>query len=225
MASPIAHSFAGLWTFLWQRGHFKPQLPSHWCQYLRPLGVLILLANAPDLDLLLGNAMHRGFTHSVTAAILVSLALACVWRIAPGLWRSAFVYFTAYGSHLLVDFFTGTKIGWTNSGYGMPLFWPWHKNFSSPLILIFGVRHKDFAALFSLDNILSCTYEALTFGAITLAASVLWKRKLKSRISRKSKLKSRTNPPTPEISTHLRFDLPYQKRRTSAHLPKLLDQR
>ena len=173
MASPIAHSFAGFWTFLWQRGHFKPQLSSDWRQYLWPLGVLILLANAPDLDLLLGNPMHRGFTHSVTAAILVSLALTCAWRIAPGFWRSAFVYFTAYSSHLLIDFFTGTKIGWTNSGYGMPLFWPWQKTFSSPLVLIFGVRHKDFAALFSLDNVLSCTYEALTFGAITVVASVV----------------------------------------------------
>ena len=169
--------------------------------------------------------MHHGFTHSVTAAILVSLALTCAWRIAPGFWRSAFVYFTAYSSHLLIDFFTGTKIGWTNSGYGMPLFWPWQKTFSSPLVLIFGVRHKDFAALFSLDNVLSCTYEALTFGAITVVASVLWKRKLKSQISRKPKLKSRTNPPPSEASTHLHFDLQYQERGTSTHLPKLQDQK
>src|SRR5437660_56774 len=89
-------------------------------QCLLPLGVLILLANAPDLDLLLGNAVHRGFTHSLMAATLVSLALTCVWRIAPGFWRSAIVYFIAYSSHLLIDFFTGTKIGWTNTGFGMP---------------------------------------------------------------------------------------------------------
>lgn len=225
MASPIAHSFAGFWTFVWQRGHFKPQLRSGWRHCLRPLGALILLASAPDLDLLLGNAMHHGFTHSLTAAMLVSLGLTCLWRIAPGFWRSAFVYFTAYGSHLLVDFFTGTRIGWTNSGYGMPLFWPWHKTFSSPLILIFGVRHKDFAALFSLDNVWSCTYEALIFGAITVVASILWNRKLKPQISRKPKLKSQTNPPTSEASTHLRFDLQYQKRGISIHLPKLQDQR
>ena len=63
----------------------------------------------------------------------------------------------------------------------MPLFWPWSKEFSSPLILTFGVRHKDFAALFSLDNVWSCTYELLTCGAITAVALVLWKRRLKSR--------------------------------------------
>jgi membrane-bound metal-dependent hydrolase YbcI (DUF457 family) len=225
MASPIAHSFAGFWTFVCQRGHFKTKLTAHWRQYLLPLGVLILLANAPDLDLFLGNALHRGFTHSLTAAILISLALSCIWRITPGFWRSAILYFTAYSSHLLIDFFTGTKIGWTNTGFGMPLFWPWPKTFSSPLILIFGIRHKDFAALFSLDNIWACTYETLTFGAITVAASVLWKRKLKSRILGKPKLKSRTNRPTSEAPTHLLSSLQYQKREASTHLPRLQDQK
>ena len=199
MASPIAHSFAGFWTLACQRGHFKTQLTAHWRQCLLPLGVLILLANAPDLDLLLGNAVHRGFTHSLMAATSVSLALSCVWRIAPGFWRSAIVYFIAYSSHLLIDFFTGTKIGWTNSGFGMPLFWPWPKTFSSPLILI--------------------------FGAITVVASVLWKRKLKSRILRKAKLKSGTNRPTPERPTHLLFNLQHQKREASPHLPTLQDQK
>ena len=225
MASPIAHSFAGLWTFLCQRGHFKTQLTAHWRQYLTPLGVLILLANAPDLDLFLGNALHRGFTHSLTAAILVSLALSCVWRIAPGFWRSTILCFTAYSSHLLIDFFTGTKIGWTNSGFGMPLFWPWPKSFSSPLILIFGIHHKNFAALFSLDNVWACTYETLIFGGITVVLSVLWKRKLKSRILRKPKVKLRTNRPTSEAPTNLLSNLQYQKREASSHLPKLQDQK
>jgi membrane-bound metal-dependent hydrolase YbcI (DUF457 family) len=221
MASPIAHSFAGFWTFVSQRGHLKTRPTAHWREYLLPLGVLILLANAPDLDLLLGNAVHRGFTHSLTAAIVLSLALSCAWRIVPSFWRSAVLYFTAYSSHLLIDFFTGTKIGWTNSGYGMPLFWPWPKTFSSPLILIFGIRHKDFAALFSLDNVRACTYETLTFGAITVVASVLWKRKLKSRILRKAKPKFRTSRPGPENPTHLLFDPKYRKREVSTHLPKL----
>ena len=224
MASPIAHSFAGFWTFVCQQRHFKTQLTAHWRKYLLTLGVLIFLANAPDLDLLLGNAVHRGFTHSLTVAILVSLALACVWRIAPGFWRSATLYFTAYGSHLLIDFFTGTKIGWTSSGFGMPLFWPWTKTFSSPLILIFGIHHKNFAALFSLDNVRACTYETLIFGAVTVVASVLWKRKLKSRILKKAKLKSRTNRPRSESPTHLLFNLEYQERGAPPHLPRLQDQ-
>jgi membrane-bound metal-dependent hydrolase YbcI (DUF457 family) len=212
MASPIAHSFAGLWTSLALRGHFKTRLTAHWRQYLPRLGVLIVVANAPDLDLFLppgfpNNALHRGFTHSLTIAILISLALSCAWRIAPGFWRSTVLYFTAYSSHLLIDFFTGTKIGWTNSGFGMPLFWPWHKTFSSPLILILGIHHKHFATLFSLDNVWACIYETLTFGAITVVGSVLWKRKLKSRILGTLKLKSRTNRPKSEAPTHLLSNL------------------
>jgi membrane-bound metal-dependent hydrolase YbcI (DUF457 family) len=225
MASPIAHSFAGFWTFVCQRGRFKTQLTAHWREYLLPLGVLILLANAPDLDLLLGNARHRDFTHSLTAAVLVSLALSCVWRIAPGFWRSTLVYFTAYSSHLLIDLFTGTKIGWTNSGFGMPLFWPWPKTLSSPLILIFGIHHKNFAALFSLDNVWACAYETLIFGAITVAASVLWKRKLKSRILRKTKLKSGTNRPTPGVPAHLLPNLQCQQKEAWTHLSELHDQK
>jgi len=230
MASPIAHSFAGFWTFLCQRGHSKTQLAAHWRQYLPRLGVLILLANAPDLDLFLppgfpNNALHRGFTHSLTVAILVSLALSCIWRIAPGFWRSAILYFTAYGSHLLIDLVTGTKLGWTHTGFGIQLFWPWPQKFSSPLILVFGVRHKDFAALFSLDNVGACIYETLACGAITVIGAVLWKRKLKSRILGKQKLKSRTNRPPPKASAHLLSNLQYQKREASSHLSKLRDQK
>jgi len=188
-----------------------------------------MLANAPDLDLFLppgfpNNALHRGFTHSLTIAILISLALNCVWRIAPSFWRSAIVYFTAYGSHLLIDLFTGTKIGWTNSGFGIPLFWPWPQKFSSPLILILGIRHKDFASLFSLDNLWAGIYETLTFGAIAAVGFVLWKRKLKSRILGKPKLKSRTNRSTSEAPAHLLPNLQYQKGEPSTHLSKLQDQ-
>ena len=71
--------------------------------------------------------------------------------------------------------------GWTHTGFGMPLFWPWSKEFSSPLILTFGIRYKDFAALFSLSNLWVCTYELLTCSAITAVALALWKRTLKSR--------------------------------------------
>ena len=198
MASPIAHSFAGFWTYLALRRRSKVRLTAHWRQYVPHLAVLILLANTPDLDFFMtfgfpGNALHRGFTHSLTVAILISLALSWAWRIVPGFWRSTIVYFTAYSSHLLIDFFTGTKIGWSNSGFGMPLFWPWRETFSSPLILISGIHHEDFAALFSLDNVWACTYETLTCGAITAVASILWKRKLSLR----------ANCPTSEAPAHL----------------------
>ncbi|PYJ65828.1 MAG: hypothetical protein DME76_17770 [Verrucomicrobia bacterium] len=190
VASPIAHSFAGFWTFLVFAKQLQIRVAAQWRQYLLRLGVLVVLANLPDFDFpislaLLGNtSLHHGFSHSLAAAVLVALAVSCVWRIVPGFWRSAMIYFTAYGSHLLIDLCTGPTLGWTNTSFGIPLLWPWPKKFSSPLILIPGVRGKDFAALFSLNNVWSCTYEVLTCGAITAVALVLWRGRLKSRFVR-----------------------------------------
>lgn len=158
-----------------------------WRLYWPKLLLLILLANLPDFDFLFGlfgnpNELHRGFTHSFVAAVGFSLGLGLVWRIVPGFWRSVLLYFAAYGSHLLIDLVTGTRLGWTHSGSGIPLFWPWHQVVSAPLILIYGVLHKDLDALFSIDNVQSVTYELLTFGGITAASLILWKRKLTSRV-------------------------------------------
>jgi membrane-bound metal-dependent hydrolase YbcI (DUF457 family) len=117
MASPIAHSFAGFWTFLVFAKQLQIRLAAQWRQYLLQLGVLVLLANLPDFDFpislaLLGNdSLHHKFTHSLAAGVVVALAVSCVWRIAPGFWRSAMIYFTAYGSHLLIDLCTGLRLG------------------------------------------------------------------------------------------------------------------
>ena len=217
MASPIAHSFAGLWTFLLFAKQLQIRLTVHWRKYLLPLGVLVLLANLPDFDFLislalLGNAsLHHEFTHSLVAGVLVALAVSCVWRIAPGFWRSAMIYFTAYGSHLLIDLCSGRTLGWTNTGSGIPLLWPWPKNFSSPLILIPGVRHETLRAIFSMDNAWSSIYELLTFGAVTGIVFVLWKRKLKSRTLAKRKLKSEPNRPRSDVSDRLLSELQRQK--------------
>lgn len=173
MASPVAHSFAGFWTFLFFAKQMQLRLSLQWRSWLAQLALLIVVANLPDFDFiisfaLLGNErLHHEFSHSLTVAVLVSLALSYVWRIARGFWRTFAVYFTAYGSHLLIDLFTGSRLGWTRSGSGIPLFWPWHQKFSSLLILIPGVRHLDLHALFSIENVWSAGYELLIFGAIT----------------------------------------------------------
>ena len=202
MASPIAHTFAGFWTFLLLAAQLKTRVFAQWREWLPRLGVLVLLANLPDLDFLFPNAkdLHHTFTHSLTFAILISLASSCVWRIVPGFWRSILLYFTAYGSHLFIDFFTGRNLGWTHSGYGMPLFWPWSREFRSPFILTFGIRHKTFDLLFSLANVWACTYELLTCSAITLLILVLWKTRIKSRF----KVHKPTTPVQPRVSKRSR---------------------
>ena len=185
MASPVAHSFAGFWVFLLLTARSKIRLNTAWCQYLPVLCVLVLLANLPDFDVLLEfvarRDLHRGFSHSLAAASFVAIGLSCVWRIAGSFWRSATLYFLAYSSHLLIDLFTGTKLGWNATAYGIPLFWPWGKEFRSPLVLVVGVKHKDLARLFSMENVQSSIYELLIFGLVTAALLALWVRHQKTR--------------------------------------------
>lgn len=161
----------------------KASLATACRQYLPQLILLVLLANLADVDFLFGlgtganaNALHHGFTHSLAAAVFVALAVSCVWRVAAGFWRSAILYFLAYSSHLLIDLCTGARLGWNATGSGIPLFWPWTKEFRSPLVLLVGVRHRDLPALFSMENVRSSFYELLIFGAITAALVALWVR-------------------------------------------------
>lgn len=187
MASPVAHSFAGLWTLLLFAKQMHLRLTLQWRSWVAKLGLLIVVANLPDFDFaisfaVLGNdKLHHEFTHSLTLALLVSLGLSYIWQIARSFWSTFAVYLTAYGSHLLIDLFTGSRLGWTGSGSGIPLFWPWPRKFSSPLILIPGVRHGDLHALFSLKNVSSAMYELLIFGGITALVLLIRARRARHR--------------------------------------------
>ena len=140
--------------------------------------MLVLVANLPDADFFVGlafkaNEVHRDASHSLAAAVVVSAGLSLIWQIVPGFWRSALLYFSAYSSHLLIDLCTGTSLGWTGSGYGMPLLWPCSREFSSPLILFFGVRHENLSQLFGIHNGWLALYDLLTCGAISALILVL----------------------------------------------------
>jgi inner membrane protein len=80
-----------------------------------------ILANAPDLDFLLvftlhSKAWHRGFTHSLAFAGLVSLLF--VLTLGQRHVRDALAYGLAFTSHCLLDYVT------TKEGGGVELFWP-----------------------------------------------------------------------------------------------------
>jgi membrane-bound metal-dependent hydrolase YbcI (DUF457 family) len=161
----------------------KVRLATACRQYLPQLVLLVVLANLADVDFLFGlgtggnaNALHHGFTHSFAAALFVALAVSGVWRIAGTFWRSVTLCFLAYSSHLLIDMCTGTKLGWNSTAYDIPLFWPWEKEFRSPLVLVVGVKHKDLPMLFSMENIKLSLCELLAFGAITGVLVALWVR-------------------------------------------------
>jgi membrane-bound metal-dependent hydrolase YbcI (DUF457 family) len=120
MALCLAHATAGYLAY----EALRPPGPHR----LDLLAGAVVLANAPDLDfvpgLLLGrpDAFHRGVTHTLGAAVLVTLATWAIarWRRAerPG-WWAAFAA-AAYGSHLLVDWVTVDAV----PPVGIQMLWP-----------------------------------------------------------------------------------------------------
>jgi inner membrane protein len=195
MASPVAHSFAGFWTFLLLTRRCQ-NITGQWLKRLGQLGMLVFVANLADFDflpeLISRKDFHRGFSHSLLAAALAAILFAGLWRIAGSFWTSAGIYFIAYASHLLIDFFTGLELGWNHSGSGIPLFWPWPtKDFGSLLVLDYGVRHGSLAAIVSLANLRAACYDLCLFGTIT-AVLLLWRARYVLKKPRTSSPSGRT---------------------------------
>src|SRR5205085_9236339 len=70
----------------------------------------------PDLDYFFGTTQHRGFTHSLVFALLVSALCLAVTRFAKI--RVAIAYAAAFFSHGLLDYAT------TKAMPGVELLWP-----------------------------------------------------------------------------------------------------
>ncbi|MGB3293530.1 MAG: metal-dependent hydrolase [Phormidesmis sp.] len=150
MPSPIAHSVSGYalthLPFVKART-FRGQL---WP--VTPLAALygVFVSNLPDLDfvpqLLTGIRFHRGPSHSLVSALLVSGLL--VWIVRryrhsrprsgrqPS-YRVLFAFtFGLYGSHILLDLLT-------TGGSGLPLFWPLSpQTFQFPFPIFPSVHHS-----------------------------------------------------------------------------------
>ena len=98
--------------------------------YSHPAAVLMLAANAPDIDILaaFGGSFnyfvnHRGITHSIVAAPLMALLpvlIVCAFVRSMRGWKAAYlISLVGIASHLLLD--------WTNS-YGIRLFLPFNSS-------------------------------------------------------------------------------------------------
>lgn len=114
MPLPIAHGLLGA-------GIVAAIHPLPKKRFCIPLLAGALLANAADFDfalvfILRSKSWHRGFTHSVTFALLVWL----VFALSLGLrrLRPAIAYGLAFASHGLLDYVT------TKEGGGVELLWP-----------------------------------------------------------------------------------------------------
>jgi membrane-bound metal-dependent hydrolase YbcI (DUF457 family) len=124
MALPIAHATAGYLVY-------EAARPSGAGQRLGLLAAALVLANAPDLDFVPGllagrpEVFHRGVTHTLGATVVIAAAAFVLARLVSGrpgvARRAALVAGAAWGSHLLLDYFTADAVPPSGARFLWPL--------------------------------------------------------------------------------------------------------
>lgn len=101
MPSPVGHAVAGLIVALAGERQILARLEPRPTLFFF---ACMLLAALPDLDYIY-PPIHRGPTHSIGAAVFVTLIAAAVTRWSTGRvrWRIAAVCGLAYSSHIVMD--------------------------------------------------------------------------------------------------------------------------
>jgi len=183
MSSPIGHGLFGL-----ALGVATDESVS------RRLGWWLFLAFAacaPDLDFLPGlltgdiNRWHQQAGHSFAAALIFGALAMMLQRLWAGrwIWLTGMVGAVAYGSHLLMDFFTHDR----REPYGQMLFWPLsHEYFIAPFSIFDGIHHGRpgdtlvafLAELFSSANLVAVGLELTATVPLLLVA--WWYRRRQS---------------------------------------------
>ena len=167
MATPLGHALAGYAVYNFTKA----------AQGRDDLSLMLLcvfMATAPDLDFLPGLLVgrpalfHQSITHSLGAAMLVSLGAAGVWGLRSRSFPAVFSYcLVAYLSHLILDLLGPDQ----RPPYGIPLLWPSSEaHFISPVPILLGVRHAATATastqewvlgLLDLHNLAAIAWETI----------------------------------------------------------------
>jgi len=182
--SPIGHLLAGYVVHSIRGERFQNKLVF--------FGTLFS-AVAADLDFLPGivlgdpNRFHHGITHSIGAACFYGIAmwgaLRCC-RVSKTL-LLALLFASAYGSHLVLDFFSVDN----SDPRGSPLFWPLVDTYYiAPVSLFLDIQRPQggtltlLAGVFSMHNLLTILWEV-----VVLIPFVIWaqqRRAEKQRVLR-----------------------------------------
>ncbi|MBM4283647.1 MAG: hypothetical protein FJ128_00140 [Deltaproteobacteria bacterium] len=165
MATPLLHSFCGWCLYRGLRGPLKLGGSSS-----GKLAACLVLANLPDLDLLprliFGVLSPHGlYTHNLPAAAGVGLAVGFRQGRQWGL-----MAFILVMSHLVIDFFTGLRLGLAPS-WGLAWLYPLEGGrWSAPATLFLGTRHGSWEVLFSRANLWAPLYEGCLMAALLALA-------------------------------------------------------
>ena len=134
------------------------------------------LAAAPDLDLFLGWRFHRTITHSIGAALAVTLlaALYALWRRGPVVYTSL-TCGAAYATHILLDWLGADP----TPPYGIMALWPFsHGWYISGWSLFDAVSRRYWLPQeFFWGNLLNAGWELLVLGPVLI---VLWLVRVKA---------------------------------------------
>lgn len=149
----------------------------------RELWLLLLAANLPDFDFIPGllvgdhSLFHRGFSHSIPAALLFALVVyaACRWRRHRHPTRLAVLAFTGYASQLVLDWLSFDP----GPVAGIPLFLPFsHEHFmANPTVFLNIERSNLFSSGVIIHNIRAVLLELLILGPPTALWWLWHKRK------------------------------------------------
>jgi len=181
MPSPIGHALAGL-AVAWTSGLVTP--PDSRRGNLggadgwpgrRLVLTTMALAAAPDLDLLLPGA-HRTATHSLAAAVAVTIIAAAVTGQVTR-WRTAVLCGISYASHLLLDWLAADNY----PPRGIELLWPFSDRwFISNLDLFRQTARQQFlTAPIIRQNLIAVAQELVIL--LPIVALVYWARSLQQR--------------------------------------------
>jgi inner membrane protein len=105
-----------------------------------------LLAMLPDFDFLFGiiegdpNKYHHDISHSLFFGLVVSIVCAAAFFPRERFWIFTVLFFSAYLSHLLLDFFSLDR----SEPYGMKLLWPFSgDHYIAPRIIFSDIRRVN----------------------------------------------------------------------------------
>ena len=173
MPSPVAHSFVGVGGLivLTHGTGLNPFLSFLW-EKRREIIFFIIVANLPDLDMVIGfflygdvHTFHGLFSHSLLLAIPIALAISFLYPVERR-WRRFLTFFILIILHNLMDFSASPTLKEPGSGVG--LFFPFYnERMASPFPLFFGFRHQNIEQFFSFHNLSVMGIEFFVFGWVT----------------------------------------------------------
>lgn len=175
MPTPIGHALGGIavgyvvaaWRGRSSRGTNRLDIP--WSGLGCSVMSLSTIAVLPDLDLLFG--LHRGMTHSVTAALIIGIGYGLFQRTdRVGVGICAFL---SYGSHLVFDW-CGVDTGPPS---GVMAFWPLSESYYQSSFLIFHRVCREYWDLACWENnVMALGWELTVLVPVTVLAVLLRRR-------------------------------------------------